>query len=64
MSASGGGVNYNNFFFLTEKKMQNVLKRRIEICILKEFVLFFVNFSKSYFLDHSESIDLHIEKIK
>ena len=44
-----------------DKKMQNVLKRKM--CIWKDFKLFKkIIPSKSYVLDHSGSIDMHKEK--
>ena len=60
MSANGGGgttscPQLNSFFFfLKEKEVQNVLKRKN--MYLDEFQIFFE------VLDHSKSLDMHIEK--
>ena len=61
MSVNGGGEdqppvrNYIGDFFLKEKMMHNVLKR-------KNMYLEVIFPSKSYVLNHSESIDMHFEK--
>ena len=47
--------NYIGDFFLKEKMMHNVLKR-------KNMYLEVIFPSKSYVLNHSESIDMHFEK--
>ena len=64
MSANGGGgVNPYSattivFFFGKGENMQNVLIRKNTY-----FIRFFFLCLKSYVLDHSESVDMHKEKI-
>ena len=59
----GGEVNLSvtRIYFFIQEKMHNVLKRKkLYFGRISFYIEFFL--SKSYVLDHSESIDMHIEK--
>ena len=68
MSVNGGGgggstpfPQQNRFFFLKEKKMPNILKCK-DMYVEGFQVILNLYLLNTYILDHSESIDMHIEK--